>query len=764
MKEFFSNPIYRSSIPESQRKRNFKKVHFVTVKQDFTMESLLKTLKEQVTCSICLDTFTDPKTITCLHTFCCECLKKHALISQRNGTFRCPECQAEVYLPEANRFDKLLTSFHHNRLLSLLAVRQSSDGNETRCSICKIKSAEISYCFECTKFMCSDCVNAHQLFSHFTDGHKVMPVKQFQPEDYEALMKRQSFCSQRYHEREVLRYFCLKCKLCVCQICLTTDHKPHEGHDVELLDKVADVEKAKILERVDMLKGKTKIYREAIHNVAKTELELQTNAMDAKREVSHTVEQMIAEIRERELEIFTLLENTRVSRLEMINSAKTHFQSLLKQINQAVEFGENLLQRSSSSNIMQWKPKLEQCCHYLEDTPILEFPVSSFVKYFPNFEPEKLNVGFVATSEPIIEGMNQVFQAGVESELKVYPRIQDGVKSKLRVEVLVQPFDKVGSLKTYGEEDGSLQVKFTPKVPGTFNILVSINGKVLTTSSYTVQVQQRVIQVVRELELQGESLQAPTGIAVNSKGQIAVADKKKHCVLIIDEERNCVRKLGCHGSNAGQLNYPLGVTYLDDDNILVADQANHRIQQFNVQTGNSVKSFGKKGTGDGEFRNPFSVCVDHKGRVIVADYNNSRIQVLSQNGELLLKFGDRGPGRLSSPCSCIYQEDMFIVSEWGNHCLKVHNNSGTFLHKIGEQGELDDQLHRPWGLCVHKQGNHHNLLVCNARNGRVDQFTMESRFTGKTIDTLEYPVGITTTPDGLILVSDTDAKKIYVLK
>ena len=338
------------------------------------------------------------------------------------------------------------------------------------------------------------------------------------------------------------------------------------------------------------------------------------------------------------------------------------------------------------------------------------------------------------------------------------------MKSKLRVEVLVQPADKVGSLKTYGEEDGSLQVKFTPKVPGTFNILVSINGKVLTTSSYTVQVKQRLIQVVRELELQGDSLQAPTGIAVNSKGQIAVADKKKHCVLIIDEERNCVRKLGCHGNNAGQLNYPLGVTYLDDDNILVADQANHRIQQFNVQTGNSVKRFGKKGTGDGEFRNPFSVCVDRKGRVIVADYNNGRIQVLSQNGELLLKFGDSGPGRLSSPCSCIYQEDMFIVSEWGNHCLKVHNNSGTFLHKIGEQGELDDQLHRPWGLCVHKQGNHHNLLECNARNGRVDQFTMESRFTGKTIDTLEYPVGITTTPDGLILVSDTDTKKIYVLK
>ena len=170
------------------------------------MESLLKNLKEHVTCSICLDTFTDPKTITCLHTFCFECIKKHALISQRNGKFRCPECQAEVDLPEAKRFDKLPTSFHHNSLLSVLTIRQSGKGNDISCGVCKKKSAEISYCFECAKFMCSDCVNAHQLFSHFI-GHKVTPVKQFRPQDYEALMRRQSFYSQQYHEREVTRFF-----------------------------------------------------------------------------------------------------------------------------------------------------------------------------------------------------------------------------------------------------------------------------------------------------------------------------------------------------------------------------------------------------------------------------------------------------------------------------------------------------------------------------------------------------------------------------
>ena len=722
------------------------------------MESLLKNLKEHVTCSICLDTFTDPKTITCLHTFCCDCLKKHALISQRNGKFRCPECQAEVDLPEANRFDKLPTSFHHNSLLSVLAIRQSGKGNDISCGVCKKKSAEISYCFECAKFMCSDCVNAHQLFSHFTEGHKVTPVKQFQPQDYEALMRRQSFCSQQYHEREVTRFFCLKCQICVCQICIATDHK---AHDVEPLEKAADGEKANILTRTEVLKTKTKVFGDTIREYEKTALELETNLTNAKREVSKAAEQMIAKIREDERRIITALENTRASRADKLDSAKAQVQSLLKQFNQAIEFAENLIQRSSSSDILQSKNYLEKRFEHLENTPIPEIPVNSFLKFYPTKEERNLTFGYIATSEPV-QGLKQDFQAGVESELKVHPQILG--EEVYEVKVFVEPADKIGSLTTCDNQDGDYSVKFTPEVPGTFNIVIKVNGKEFAESPYTVQVKQRLIQVVGEVKIKGETLGKPFGIAVNSKGQIAVIDCDEHCILITDKEGNCVRKVGCYGNNVGQLNCPIDVTYLNDDNIIVADQLNHRIQQFNVQTGNTVKSFAKKGTRDGEFRSPVSVYVDEEGRVIVADFYNNRIQVLSQDGEPLLQFGNSGPEKLSKPWSCIYHESKFIVSDWGNNCLKVFDNTGKFLYKIGEPGEGDGQFKGPNGLCLQKCGNHHNLLVCNRANGRVDQFTVEGCFTGKTVVKLQTPMTITTTPDGLILVIDFKAKKIHILK
>ena len=384
--------------------------------------------------------------------------------------------------------------------------------------------------------------------------------------------------------------------------------------------------------KTEELKAKTNVLSGAIRLCEQTASELETNITNAKREVSQKAEQMIAKIRENERQIITAFENTRVLRADELDSAKAQVQSLLKQINQAIEFAENLIQRSSSSDVMQSKNYLEKRFEQLENTTIPEFLVNSFLKFYPAKEVQKLTLGYIATSEPVV-GLTKDFQVGVESEFEVHPQILG--EQVYEVKVLVEPADKVGILTTYKKQDGNYKVKLTPKVPGIFNIIIKVNGKEFEGSPYIVQVKQRFIQVVGELKVKGESLREPYGISLNSKGETAIVDSDKHCILIIDKEGNCIRKVGCIGNNAGQLKNPLDVTYLNDDNIIVADQLNHRIQQFNVQTGNYVTSFGKKGTKNGEFQYPLSVCVDDKGRVIVADCRNNRVQVLSQDRVLL---------------------------------------------------------------------------------------------------------------------------------
>ena len=180
-----------------------------------------------------------------------------------------------------------------------------------------------------------------------------------------------------------------------------------------------------------------------------------------------------------------------------------------------------------------------------------------------------------------------------------------------------------------------------------------------------------------------------------------------------------------------------------------------------MQTGTVVKSFGKYGAGKGEFKNPLHVCLDDEGRIVVTDCGNDRIQVLSQNGETILIFGDRGPEKLSRPTSFIPYTNMFLVSDRDNNYIKVFDQTGTYLFKFGKEGNEDGQFNGPRGMLLDSSNN---LLVCDLNNNRVQQFSLDGRFTGKTITDLPAPAGIATAPDGRILVTSYKANKVYILK
>ena len=503
--------------------------------------------------------------------------------------------------------------------------------------------------------------------------------------------------------------------------------------------------------------------------------ELEQNVTAAKREVSQTAEQMIAKIREHEREATKVLENTRVSRIEKINSLNEQVKSLMKQLDQAVQFAKDLVERSSSSDVMKSKKSLEQRFGDLDKATVPSLPVSSFVKFFSTNALDNLNLGSVITNETDVrlssmEALTENLQAGVEAELLICPKrkseeeLTSKYQCELDVKVLIEPAEDVASLRIFRKENDDFHVKFVPKVPGIYNMTVKINGNKLVTSPFRVQVKERRIDVVGELVLKKETCYSPNWIAVNSKGTIALSDDEKDCILMFDKDGNFVRKFGSYGKGPGELSTPAGLAFLNDDELLVVDDSNGRIQQFNVQTGNFVKSFGKRGTGDGEFAAPQGIFISDEGHVIVADSLNNRIQVFDEDGKFMSKFGDNGPGELCEPSGCIYHKNKFIVSDSGNHCLKVFEKAGKFLYKIGEEGEADGQFSHPWGLCVEKYGDHQSLLVCDSDNGRIQQFTMEGRFIGKTVLRLGDPNAIATTPDGRILVCDCKDKSIYVLK
>ena len=622
--------------------------------------------------------------------------------------------------------------------------------------------------------MCSDCFSAHEVLKESFEGHRVTPVNEFKAEDYEALLKRQPFCSQEFHEKEITRFFCFSCEACVCQICIVTDH---QNHKIVLLDKAARDEKPDIMSGAEMIKEKLRELGEVIRQFEETASELERNIATAKRGVSQAADQMIAEIREREREAIISLETTRVTRLEKINTAIQEAQSLVKQMNQAVEFANNLTQRSSSSDIMRNKITLKQRFEELRVTEVPKHGETSFVKFSAASRVEGLKLGFIETVAIVkadanrswLEGLEQTLQAGVEVEFTLHPKTSEGKTSsqadlKDQVEVLIKPAKNVTNVIASEKEDGNLQVKFTPIVPGAYSIEVKINGDKLPTCPFTTQVKERELVVVGNLDLkffQGDALQGLFGIAVNKEGNMVVTDNRGHCVYVFDREGSCLRKIGGKGENSGQFQYPDGVSFLNDNEILIADHGNHRIQHLNIKTGTVVKTFGKRGEGKGELQHPTDVCLDDEGRIVVIELINQRIQVISMEGETHSTFGDSGPEKLNHPLGCVSFKNITFVSDHGNHCVKAFDQSGRFLYKFGKQGNQDGQFNYPYLMHVDSSNN---LLVCDSGNNRVQQFSLDGRFTGKSTALLPDPTGITTASDGSILVTSSTDKKVYILK
>jgi len=91
----------------------------------------------------------------------------------------------------------------------------------------------------------------------------------------------------------------------------------------------------------------------------------------------------------------------------------------------------------------------------------------------------------------------------------------------------------------------------------------------------------------------------------------------------------------------GQFKYPSFVAVDSQDNIIVVDKNNHRLQIFD-SSGKFLQKIGSLGQGDAEFgrHGPDYITFDNNGDMIVVDNGNSRIQFFDFKGEVVVNDKD----------------------------------------------------------------------------------------------------------------------------
>ncbi len=185
---------------------------------------------------------------------------------------------------------------------------------------------------------------------------------------------------------------------------------------------------------------------------------------------------------------------------------------------------------------------------------------------------------------------------------------------------------------------------------------------------------------------------------------------------------NVIHVFGSYGSGEGEFIGPSGVAVDSKDNIIVADQGNDRIQVFD-SNGKFLFAFGSYGDSEGHFKVPHSLTVDSKGRIIVADTANNRIQVFDSNGKFLFAFGSYGTreGQFNYPHGvAVDSKGNILVADTFNNRIQVFDSNGKFLYAFGIQG----QLISPSGIAVDSKGR---IIVADTANNRIQIITIAKR-------------------------------------
>ena len=676
------------------------------------IQTLLHNRHDKVSCSVCMCTFTDPKQLPCLHSFCLNCLNGIQRTSGVHGKITCPECRRQFQIPGSGNPSELPTNFRINSLLDVLEIKECTTAN-VKCGNCDKRSAQTLYCFQCCSFWCEECILGHNII-RTNKEHKTLALKHFQDQDFEAVLKRPAFCQKKHHEKEELKFFCKSCKVAICNTCAVT---LHEGHGKMHLQEAADARKIQINSVITSLKDKMVEKRKEVEQFNQKSMEFQAQVADVKSQVQTNVHKMIAIIEARKQDVFDAVDNQAKKSLETISQKKGEVENQVKMIESAIEQTESVMKRNFSTEILGLNETFdkilhEQGTHENRETECI--PRFSFTK-----------------SEKLINVLNSEGIGNVKTVFSESKAQQSGVKRRVSSEAIAG--NKITNVR-----DSPLEA----------------------------QVQTKRYIPVLSFGQKGESigiLTSPWGVAVSDHDEIAVTEFNNERVSVFSSDGTHLRSFGREGKNNGEFNQPSGIAFDSFGNIIVADCENHRVQVFD-RNRKFLRKFGKHGTQlDHQLKNPEGLSINANGDIIVADYGNKLIKIFSSSGDILRKFGVAGA--LDTPYHCIQHGQYFIVSDYGDHSIKMFDLEGKLISKFGKQGNKDGEFNKPRYLSVEKEGL---LMVCDSENYRVQVFELSGKFVtkfgseGSERGEFNYPVSTENLSDGRVVVSDVKNDRIQI--
>jgi PEGA domain/NHL repeat len=180
----------------------------------------------------------------------------------------------------------------------------------------------------------------------------------------------------------------------------------------------------------------------------------------------------------------------------------------------------------------------------------------------------------------------------------------------------------------------------------------------------------------------------PEAVAVDSSGNIYVADKNNNRIQKFNSSGTFLITWGGSGSGSGQFSKPEGIAVDSSNYVYVADTGNNRVQKFS-STGSFVTAWGSSGSGNGQFVNPDAIDVNPNGGVFVID--NTRTQKFTTNGGYLTQFGTSGTDLVADDLGNVFILYGGNITKW-SITSTISREAATRLNSLSLTGNPKDSF------------------------------------------------------------------------
>ena len=678
-------------------------------------DKALKKVEDQLNCSICLDTYTDPKLLQCFHIYCQDCLVKLVVRDQQgHHVLTCPICRQVTPIP-ANGVTGLQPAFHVNHLLDILDEHKKEEGPAAERDLARL-----------------------------------------------AGKKDSQLCSE--HVGKALELYCETCGELICFHCIMKKGK-HHSHDYEILDEAFEKYKEEITPSLEPMEKRLVTINKALAQCDSYCVEVSDQRAAVEADIHKTISRLQKVVHEalevRKTELIGHLHQMTQKKLKDLAAQRDQIETTQAQLGSCIDFiKESFKTTSSQGEVLRMKTSITQRAKelttILQPEDILEPHLKDAIVFsysgVEDIPTQCHNCGQLSIQGPpdpsqcytthngvqvaAVGGKSTVTLQAIDCEGKPLIKLVKSLESELVSSITGARVNCTVERRGQSQYD----ICYQPTIKGRHQLNIKMEGQHVRGSPFRVAVKSPVVNITAPIKTI-QVMSTPMGLAVNKRGELVVIEDGVSRISVFTTSGEKLRSFGTHGSGQGQFKEPCGVAVDGEGKILVADTGNNCIQKFteegqflrkvdcgptsiafNTSNGKLYMSdyfkhrviilnsdltfssaFGGRGNAKGKFESPQGIAFDSIGNVFVVDCINFRIQVFTAEGNFL-RIVEKSGEKLDWPISvAVSSEGVIFVSEHMGGCVSVFDHNGHLMSSCGE-------FHSPTGLAVDDCGV---LYVCD---------------------------------------------------